>query len=68
MQNPAHTLIIHVDADGNLEFKDLRTGVEGQVPAGDEVRFKTSSGRTLLIDNGAADSTDTADHDLEEQQ
>ena len=23
MQNPAHTLIIHVDSEGNLEYRDL---------------------------------------------
>ena len=56
MTNPAHTLVINWDADGNLEFKDLVSGLEGTASAGDEVRFIGAGGRTLTIDNASPDA------------
>ena len=49
MQNPAHTLVINWDAEGNIEYRDLSTGVEGHVAAGDELVLKGENGRRILI-------------------
>ena len=51
MQNPAHTLVINWDADGNVECRDLTTGYEVQVAAGDQVLLKGSGGRRIVIYN-----------------
>ena len=51
MLNPAHTLVINWDQDGNIEYRDLASGVEGQVPAGDVVTLRGSGGRTVTIHN-----------------
>ena len=51
MQNPAHTLIINWDAQGNIEYRDLATGVEGLVAAGDEVVLNGENGRRIAIYN-----------------
>ena len=61
MTNPAHTLVINWDADGNLEFKDLVSGLEGTVSAGDEVRFVGAGGRVLTIDNALPDAEEEPD-------
>ena len=49
MQNPAHTLIINWDAEGNIEYRDLATGVEGTVPSGDELMIRGECGRRIHI-------------------
>lgn len=51
MQNPAHTLIINWDVQGNIEYRDLTTGVEGLVAAGDEVVLRGENGRRIAIYN-----------------
>ena len=51
MLNPAHTLVINWDQDGNIEYRDLVTGLEGQVSAGDVVTLRGSGGRTVTIHN-----------------
>ena len=51
MQNPAHTLVINWDADGNIEYRDLVTGVEGMVEACDVVTLRGAGGRTVQIYN-----------------
>ena len=51
MQNPTHTLVINWDAQGNIEYWDLTSGVEGQVPAGDELVLKGEGGRRIRIFN-----------------
>ena len=51
MQNPAHTLVINWDAQGNIEYRDLSTGMEGQVSAGDDVVLKGEGGRRIAIYN-----------------
>lgn len=49
MQNPSHTLVINWDAEGNIEYRDLTSGVEGQVAAGDELVLKGEGGRRIEI-------------------
>ena len=33
MTNPAHTLVINWDDQGNIEYRDLTTGMQGMVSA-----------------------------------
>ena len=61
MTNPAHTLVINWDAEGNLEFRDLVSGLEGTASAGDEVRFIGAGGRVLTIDNVPPDAGEEPD-------
>ena len=58
MQNPAHTLVINWDAQGNIEYRALTTGVEGLVAAGDDVVLKGEGGRRIAIYNEPADPAD----------
>ena len=61
MLNPAHTLVINWDADGNIEYRDLTTGVAGQVAAGDELLLQGENGRTVLIYNEPDRAEDVAE-------
>ena len=61
MTDPAHKLLIEWDADGNLQFKDLVSGLEGTASAGDEVRFIGAGGRVLTIDNALPDDEEEPD-------
>ena len=64
MLNPAHTLVINWDEDGNIEYRDLTTGKEGQVAAGDEVVLKGEGGRAIAIYNAPVPDEDGAEEGL----
>ena len=68
MTNPAHRLLIEWDADGNLAFQDLVSGLEGTASAGDEVRFIGAGGRVLTIDNAMPDDEGDADHEPQDDE
>ena len=61
MLNPAHTLVIDWDQDGNIEYRDPVTGLEGQVPAGDVVTLRGSGGRTVTIHNDCSNDCSAPD-------
>ncbi len=47
--NPVHTLIVLIDAEGNVEYKDIENDLEGFARSGDEVEFLTETSRTVFI-------------------
>ena len=68
MTKPAHRLLIEWDADGNIAFQDLVSGLEGTVSAGDEVRFICAGGRVLTIDNAPPDGEGEPGHELRDTE